>query len=152
MPYALPALSTAEHHKLTGWLASGAIMPDAIPPSATEQKMITRWENLLNGSSAKEQLISRYLFEHLYLANLYFDKARASYFKLVRSSTPSGEKIAIITTRRPFDSPYADGSVNKPQVYYRLIKHSHTIIAKRYVPCPFGEKKLARITDTFLST
>jgi hypothetical protein len=149
MPYALPALSTVEHHKLTGWLASGAIMPDAIPPSATEQKMITRWENLLNGSSAKEQLISRYLFEHLYLANLYFDKARASYFKLVRSSTPSGEKIAIITTRRPFDSPYADGSVNKPQVYYRLIKHNDTIIAKRHMPYPFGEKKLARITELF---
>jgi hypothetical protein len=144
MPYALPALSTAEHHKLTGWLASGAIMPDAIPPSATEQKMITRWENLLNGSSAKEQLINHYLFEHLYLVDLYFDKARASYFKLVRSSTPSSEKVVVINTRRPFDSPYANGSttaiINKPQMYYRLIKHSHTIIAKRYVPCPFGEK------------
>jgi hypothetical protein len=153
MPYALPALSTTEHNKLTGWLASGAIMPDAIPPNAKEQKMITRWEALLNGSSAKEQLIARYLFEHLYLANLYFDNTRASYFKLVRSSTPSGEKITVINTRRPFDSPYADGSttaiVNKPQVYYRLIKHNDTIIAKRHMPYPFGEKKLARITELF---
>ncbi|PKG84915.1 hypothetical protein CXF85_04700 [Colwellia sp. 75C3] len=153
MPYALPALSTTEHTQLTGWLASGAIMPDAIPANAKEQKMITRWEALLNGSSAKEQLISRYLFEHLYLANLYFDKTRSSYFKLVRSSTASGEKVAVINTRRPFDSPYADGSVNaiinKPQVYYRLIKHNDTIIAKRHMPYPFGEKKLARITEIF---
>jgi len=153
MPYALPALSTTEHDHLTHWLTSGAIMPDAIPPSAQEQKMISRWETLLNGSSAKEQLIGRYLFEHLYLANLYFDEARQSYFKLVRSSTPSGEKVAVINTRRPFDSPYPDGSikptVNKPQVFYRLIKHNDTIIAKRHMPYPFGEEKLARITELF---
>ncbi|PKI16349.1 fatty acid cis/trans isomerase [Colwellia sp. 12G3] len=153
MPYALPALSTTEHTQLTNWIAQGAIMPDAIPANAKEQKMITRWETLLNGSSAKEQLIARYLFEHLYLANLYFDKTRSSYFKLVRSSTPSSKKVAVINTRRPFDSPYADGSttaiVNKPQVYYRLIKHNEIIIAKRHMPYPFGEAKLARITKLF---
>ena len=153
MPYALPALSIKEHNQLSDWLADGAIMPAAIPASLKEQKMIDQWELLLNGSSAKEQLIARYLFEHLYLANLYFDKQQASYFKLVRSSTASGEKIAIITTRRPFDSPFADSRndavVNKPEVFYRLIKHNDTIIAKRHMPYPFGEKKLARIIELF---
>lgn len=153
MPYALPALSIAEHGQLTTWLANGAIMPDAIPPNMQEQQMINRWEELLNGNSAKEQLIARYLFEHLYLANLYFDKNRSSYFKLVRSSTPTGEKVAVINTRRPFDSPYADGRttaiIDKPQVFYRVIKHNDTIIAKRHMPYPFGQVKLARITKLF---
>ena len=153
MPYALPALSVAEHEQLTDWLARGAIMPDSEPPNAKEQQMINRWEGLLNGSSAKEQLIARYLFEHLYLANLYFDKKQSSYFKLVRSSTPSGEKVAVITTRRPFDSPFADGSTEasiiQPQVFYRLIKHNDTIIAKRHMPYPFGEAKLARLKALF---
>jgi hypothetical protein len=153
MPYALPALSMSEHNQLSDWLAQGAIMPDPTPPNADEQKMIARWELLLNGNSAKEQLIARYLFEHLYLANLYFDKARPTYFKLVRSSTPSGKKVAVINTRRPFDSPYADASVktivNQPQVFYRLIKHNDTIIAKRHMPYPFGKDKLARITELF---
>ncbi len=153
MPYALPALSITEHHQLTAWLAQGAIMPATTPPTSDEQKMITTWEKLLNGQSAKEQLIARYLFEHLYLANLYFDKTRSSYFKLVRSSTPSGEKVDVITTRRPFDSPYAGGRtdviIDKPEVFYRLIKHNDTIIAKRHMPYPFGKEKLARITELF---
>ncbi len=158
MPYALPALSIKEHNQLNDWLVAGAIMPDTLPATAKEQQMIEQWELLLNGNSAKEQLIARYLFEHLYLANLYFDKTQSSYFKLVRSSTPSGEKITVITTRRPFDSPYADGSTdakvtssetNSPQVFYRLIKHNDTIIAKRHMPYPFGKQKLARITELF---
>ncbi|MCJ8294823.1 MAG: fatty acid cis/trans isomerase [Colwellia sp.] len=153
MPYALPGLSEQEHTKLTTWLAQGAIMPATTPPTSAEQQMINRWEKLLNGTSAKEQLIARYLYEHLYLANLYFDKAQKNYFKLVRSTTASGEKIAVITTRRPFDSPFADGRndalVNKPEVFYRLIKHNDTIIAKRHMPYPFGEDKLSRIKALF---
>ncbi|TMM45762.1 fatty acid cis/trans isomerase [Colwellia ponticola] len=153
MPYALPALSTTEHKQLSQWLASGAIMPEAESANAQEQLMINRWEILLNGRSAKEQLIARYLFEHLYLANLYFTDERTSYFKLVRSSTPNGKKAVVINTRRPFDSPYKDAAqqpeVNNPQVFYRLIKHNETIIAKRHMPYPFGEEKLARITELF---
>lgn len=153
MPYALPGLSAQEHSKLTTWLAQGAIMPATTPPSSAEQKMINRWEKLLNGTSAKEQLIARYLYEHLYLANLYFDESPTSYFKLVRSSTARGEKIAVITTRRPFDSPYVDGRndavVDKPEVFYRLIKHNDSIIAKRHMPYPFGEAKFSRLNELF---
>ncbi len=153
MPYALPALTDKEHNQLTDWLAQGAIMPETIPPTAVEQIMVDRWETLFNGTSAKEQLIARYLFEHLYLANLYFDKQGSSYFKLVRSSTPSGQKVKVITTRRPFDSPYIDNKqkpvINDPKVFYRLIKHNDTIIAKRHMPYPFGKAKLARLTELF---
>ncbi|WP_170252871.1 fatty acid cis/trans isomerase [Colwellia echini] len=153
MPYALPGLSTAEHTELTDWIALGAVMPAPIPPNAQEQAMIARWEKLLNGTSPKEQLIARYIYEHLYLANLYFDEPQTSYFKLVRSRTPSGEPVDLITSRRPFSSPYADGktqpTLNKPDVFYRLIKHTDTVIVKRHMPYPFGDAKFTRITELF---
>lgn len=153
MPYGLPALSATEHDKLSAWLKSGAKMPAAEAPTKTEQAFVERWETLLNGNSAKEQLISRYIFEHIYLANLYFDETRSSYFKLVRSKTPSGEPIDLIDTRRPFDSPY-DGErvtpiVNKPEVFYRLVKMNETIIAKRHMPYPLDEAKFARVNELF---
>jgi len=146
MPYGLPALSTQEHQTLTDWLEKGAIMSQPALVTSAEQDMINRWEKLLNGASKKEQLVARYLFEHLYLANLFFDENRSSYFKLVRSSTPSGEPIDVIQTRRPFDSPF---SADKTQVFYRLVKNNDTIIAKRHMPYPFGDDKYKRLTELF---
>ncbi len=152
MPYALPGLSKQEHNKLTTWLTQGAVMPKGAVANQAEQVMITKWENFLNGKSNKQQLVARYLFEHLYLANLYFEKptqGKKSYFKLVRSSTPSGEKVSVINSRRPFDSPFAGN--NKGQLYYRLIKNNDTIIAKRHMPYPFGTDKLQRLTALFIT-
>lgn len=154
MPYALPGLSETEHSTLSHWLASGAIMPDALPPNEKEQRMIEQWELLLNNDDYKSQLAARYLFEHLYLANLYFDNEQSSYFKLVRSSTPTGEKAIVLNTRRPFDPPYNqpfDKKGNKKVFYYRLIKHNDTIIAKRHMPYPFGQKKYARLNELFFT-
>ncbi len=154
MPYALPALSSSEHNHLSAWLATGAIMPEAEPVNATEQKLITQWETFLNNGSLKQQLVSRYLFEHLYLANLYFSKNENAdkeqrYFRLVRSSTAPGEKIAIIQTRRPFDSPFITGHTDK-KFYYRLVKNNDTIIAKRNMPYPFGQAKFERLNELFI--
>lgn len=146
MPYGLPALTMQEHNTLTEWLAKGAIMPKGEAPTHAEQEMINQWETLLNGSSKKVQLVSRYLFEHLYLANLYFDEKRTSYFKLVRSSTPPGEQVSVIYTRRPFDSPFTK---NQTQVFYRLVKNNDTIIAKRHMPYPFGNDKFKRLNELF---
>jgi len=158
MPYALPAISTQEHNYLTAWLATGAVMPNAIPLSAKETKFIKKWENLLNGTSIKQQLISRYLFEHLYLANLYFEQnsnsTQQSYFRLVRSSTAMPDPAIVIQTRRPFDSPLLaikNSTPNKATFYYRLIKNNDTIIAKRHMPYPFGDAKLKRITELFIT-
>ncbi len=50
--------------------------------------------------------MSRYLFEHLFIGDLYFDEMPSGvWFRLVRSRTPSGAPIAIIPSRRPFDDP-----------------------------------------------
>ncbi|QBG36199.1 fatty acid cis/trans isomerase [Litorilituus sediminis] len=152
MPYGLPGLTEQEHNTLSTWLADGAIMADAPATTKKEQTLIAQWEQFLNGSSQKEQLVARYLYEHLYLANLYFDEQqqakKPSYFKLVRSTTPPGQAIDIISTRRPFDSPFVNGNT---QVFYRLIKHQDTIIAKRHMPYPFGQAKYKRLTELFIT-
>jgi hypothetical protein len=153
MPYALPELSSTEHDSLTTWLTKGAVMPEAIPINATEKKMIAQWEFFLNNESAKQQLVSRYLFEHLYLANLYFNNDKTDkqqrYFRLVRSSTAPGEPLAIIQTRRPFDSPFVGKKTGK-RIYYRLVKNNDTILAKRNMPYPFGQAKFERLNALFI--
>ncbi|MEW6995428.1 fatty acid cis/trans isomerase [Colwelliaceae bacterium MEBiC 14330] len=153
MPYGLPGLSDNEHALLSDWLVQGAIMPEPSVANESEQIMIDQWEKRLNNSALKSQLIARYLYEHLYLANLYFDSAQTNYFTLVRSSTPSGEPVKIISTRRPFDSPYGNSQgtdiPQKPSFYYRLIKNNDAITAKRHMPYPFGEAKYQRLTELF---
>jgi hypothetical protein len=146
MPFGLPGLSDYEHNTLINWLADGAIMPKPALPTFAENDMISMWETLLNGSSNKEKLVARYLFEHLFLANLYFQDGSNSYFKLVRSTTPSGLPAQVIQSRRPFDKP----TITQP-FYYRLIKNNNTVLAKRHMPYPFGKEKMQRIHELFIT-
>jgi hypothetical protein len=145
MPYALPHLPDHEYQQLTQWLADGAKMPEPLSPTTPELAMIEQWETFLNGDSTKEQLVARYLYEHLYLANLYFDVNKRSFFNLVRSATPPTEALQIIATRRPFDDPKVD------RVYYRLQKKQATVLSKRHMPYRFDSAKLARYKELFFS-
>ena len=157
MPYALPALDKTEHQLLSTWIENGAIMPQAQAISAADQAIINTWESWLNKADNKQQLISRYLFEHLYLANLFFEQDSGNYFKLVRSSTPPGETAVVINTRRPFDSPFNTDGGNQnsgkdeysQRVYYRLLKNNDTIIAKRHMPYPFDLAKFNSLVELF---
>ncbi len=109
MPYGLPGLSKDEHATLTDWVSKGAPgVPRAAPPAA-EAKHVQRWEAFFNGDSLKQQLMARYMFEHLFIGNLYFSELgeNSRYYNLVRSRTPPGEPIDIIATRRPYDDPGA---------------------------------------------
>ncbi len=152
MPYALPALNNKQHLALTTWLAQGALLPEPTPLNANEVAIIEKWEVWLNGNTKKQQLVARYLFEHLYLANLFFVQPSSSYFKLVRSSTAPGQAIAVINTRRPFDAPFTKSkNIEKsPKVYYRLLKNNDTIIAKRHMPYRFDLAKLDYLNELFI--
>jgi len=153
MPYGLPALSGQEHNSLSTWLSKGAFIP-TVAVSQNELTMVIEWERFFNGNSKKQQLVARYLFEHLYLANLYFQQGSKSYFKVVRSSTPPGEQIEIINTRRPYDNPFNanNSSATQKRVYYRLVKNNDTIIAKRHMPYQFDLAKLKRFKQLFIDT
>lgn len=151
MPYALPNLSDEHYTVLTTWLENGALLPKASPASQPELDIIAQWEAWLNSDTKKQQLVSRYLYEHLYLANLYFEQTTNRYFKLVRSTTPPGETVKIIHSRRPFDSPFAKQK-DQPtaHVYYRLLKNNDTIIAKRHMPYRFDLAKLSYLNELFI--
>lgn len=153
MPYALPALNIKQHQRLSTWIENGALLAEPSPMTTTEKGIVEKWEKWLNASNNKQQLVSRYLFEHLYLANLYFESGSNSYFKLVRSHTPSKQNIVVINTRRPFDTPFTGKSNPKdtPQVYYRLLKNNDSIIAKRHMPYRFDLAKLDYLNKLFIT-
>ena len=153
MPYALPALTNEEDQVLATWLENGAILPQEQSIDASQAKIISKWEAWLNNSTNKHQLVSRYIYEHLYLANLFFKQSSNSYFKLVRSSTPPGESVAIINSRRPFDNPFSETNKAEKvqQVYYRLVKNNDTIIAKRHMPYSFDLTKLIYFNELFIA-
>ncbi|MGO1462404.1 MAG: fatty acid cis/trans isomerase [Marinobacter sp.] len=148
MPLATTSLTDNEYATLTGWLnQGGAISPLAMEVSEAEQTHIQRWETWLNEGSQRQQLLSRWIYEHLYLAHLYFeeDGADTRFFEIVRSHTRPGTPIDIIATRRPNDDP-------KGQVYYRLRPVAGSIVHKRHITFRFGEKQFKRTRDLFEAT
>ncbi len=147
MPFALPGLDDEEFDTLKRWLAEGAKVAPLPPLDADLQKSVTDWERFLNNDDLKSQLMSRYLFEHLFLADLYFDaREPRQFFKVVRSRTPSGEPIDNIATRRPFDDP------GVPRVFYRLQLVQASIVAKTHLPYLLDARRMARWRELFLET
>ena len=145
MPYALPGLAGTEYASLEIWLQNGSQMaPPPIPDPATQTE-VERWESFLNGDSLKEQLMSRYLYEHWFLAHLHFSELGSkNYFRIVRSSTPPGESIRHIASRRPYDDPNVD------RVYYRLWRDHTTTLDKTHMPYALYEKRMSWLSNLFL--
>jgi len=145
MPYGLPDLSDQEYSTLRTWLKEGAGYEARPPLGAGPLASIAKWEAFLNGDTPKEQLMSRYLYEHLFLAHLYFKNGPPRlFFRLVRSTTPPGEAIDFIATRRPYDDPKVD------RIYYRLQQVRTTILAKTHMPYLLSEQRMTRYHELFL--
>ncbi len=127
MPYALPGLDPSEQAILKGWVEAGALYTAREPLDSVFDSTLLEWEAFLNKDSIKAQLVSRYLYEHLFLSNLYFPELSGrTFFKIVRSETPPGEAVEIIATRRPFDNPRVQ------RVYYRLVPQLETEHAQQH--------------------
>jgi hypothetical protein len=147
MPYGLPGLSKDQSDLVMKWVEQGA--PYADPPalSPAYEKRIARWEAFLNGESNKEQLMSRYIYEHLFLGHFYFDDLpKGEFFDLVRSKTPPGQPLEIVTARRVYNDPGVS------RVYYRFHRVESTIVAKRHLPYALNAKRMARWKALFLET
>ncbi|QUM77306.1 fatty acid cis/trans isomerase [Moritella sp. 24] len=151
MPYGLPALNNDEFSLLSSWLTKGAKMSPLPALSEDILAQITYWETWLNQPSLKNQLVSRYIYEHLFLSHMYFSELDAAYstqldmdyFKLVRSKTPPGQPIDIIATRRPYDDPKVD------RVYYRLQRERETILAKTHLPYALNTARMSTFEEIF---
>lgn len=145
MPYGLPAIADEEMAILTRWLENGALMAYPPEPLVELQSRIAVWEQFLNGDSAKQQLVARYIYEHWFLAALYFDEVSSErFFQLVRSATPPGEPIQLIATRQPFDDP------GVARVYYRLRPVDASITNKTHMPYKLNPARMARLQQLFV--
>jgi len=157
MPYGLPAIEESEQQLLLDWIAQGSAKSSKSPISKALQARINRWEVFLNSDDKKSQLMTRYLFEHLFLAHLHFDdglgenidehfneQRSKQYFKLVRSATPPGQPVEGIFTRRPFDDPKVK------RVYYRFQAVLTTIVHKSHMPIKLDKARMARWSTWFL--
>ncbi len=146
MPFAVTGLNAADYDTLQRWLAQGAPLDQQnLVPSIGERNQIATWEALFNAPGAREALVARWLYEHLFLAHLYFDEGETGhFFQLVRSRTPSGEPVDVIATRRPNDDP---GS----QFYYRLRPVQGVIVHKTHITYGLSARKLARVRELFFA-
>ncbi len=143
MPFAMPNLSRREYKTLVHWVAQGSPVEGDLPPSSSAKTQIKKWETFLNGSSNREKLVSRYLFEHLFHAHLHFeDTENREFYRLVRSSTAPGEAVKIIATRRPY------GEIDE-DVYYRFVRNQGAVVAKQHMVYALSAQRMKRFNELF---
>ena len=145
MPYGLPGLGAERQTTLLQWLEQGAEYTARPPLPAEFIDEIQIWETFLNGDSLKEQISGRYIYEHLFLAHVFFpDLDNRRFFKLVRSATPPGQPVELIATRRPYNDPGVE------RAYYRIVEEVGTIVAKTHLPYALDRARLDRWREWFV--
>ena len=146
MPYGLPGLTGAQRQVIASWLKAGAPAEAPAPLPAAVERQRNEWEHFLNGGSLREQLVARYVYEHLFLGHLVFEgDGGHHYLKLVRSRTAPGKPVEIIPTRRPYDDPGVS------RVWYRLVPETETVLAKTHMPYVLSPARMARWRQWFLA-
>ncbi|MEX3011058.1 fatty acid cis/trans isomerase [Hoeflea sp. TYP-13] len=147
MPYATAGLPDSEYDLLSRWAETGAPLPGKIREiPATVAAQIKEIEAFLNGGDNRRRLTARYLYEHLFLAHLHIEgDDQRHFFRLIRSTTPSGEPANEIASRRPFDDP------GKAPFYYRVVSIDGTILHKEHMVYEIGSERLKRYRSLFLA-
>ncbi|MDX1334250.1 MAG: fatty acid cis/trans isomerase [Gammaproteobacteria bacterium] len=144
MPYAMPNLSDEEYRLLVQWIAQGAKGSDISEPSTQALPQIKRWESFLNGKGLKQQLVSRYLYEHLFNAHIHFKgTSEREFYQLVRSRTAPDQPVDTIATARVFDDP---GS----EFYYRLVRYQASVVIKDHNVYEWSDQRIQRYKELFL--
>ena len=145
MPYGMAPLQSAELATLAAWVAQGERPPAPSLPAPAQDARVRIWETFLNGRSLKERIVSRYLYEHWFVADLYFDdQPIGPFYRVVRSRTAPGQPIDEIATVRPYDDP-------GPQFWYRLRPIQSTILHKTHIVYALGLERLTRLQKLFLA-
>ena len=150
MPLGTPALSDDEFNTLRTWLAQGAPPgDDRVTLSEREREQVRGWETWFNRDGKRQQLAARWLYEHLFLAHLYFDQGEDRepdhFFTLERSLTPPGEPVRPVATRRPNDDP-------GERFWYRLRPVTGTIVHKTHITFALSDAKRRRMESLLFDT
>lgn len=164
MPFGMPALPADENQLFSEWITAGSPGPTADVMAQLQKlakpEVIARWEAFLNQDAKISPLVSRFIFEHAFLATLHFEESPGEYFRLVRSTTPpiqvktnaDGASVVVpspvheIKTARPYDTPYIPG-VDK--FYYRLKKVTETRVQKSMFVWQLSDAKLKHLDELF---
>lgn len=151
MPYAVAGLSDAEYKTLSMWLSEGGkIDPPAVTVTPRQRQTVAAIERWFNRTDDRAKLVARYIYEHLFLANLYLSDPQSGeprppvYFRLIRSRTPSGETPVPIATVRPNDP--AGGTF-----HYRLVPVTDTILHKSHIAYRMDADRLSFYDRLFFS-
>ncbi len=142
MPYGFPELEDEEYALLMTWLSEGA--KNSVAEAKTIDPNIEKWEAFFNEKAVKNQVMSRYIYEHLFIAHIYFPSDESRFYELIRSKTPPNQPIDIIATRYPFDLAESEN------VYYRLREITSTIVDKTHMVYEFSDAKMKRYESLFL--
>lgn len=145
MPLAVTGLSDPEYQTLSTWIAQGAVVePGEARPTAAEAEQVRQWETWLNRSGEREQLVARYLYEHLFIAHLHFgSEQQPHFFELLRSRTPPGETVVPVATRLPNQAP--DGPF-----HYRFRLLTESIVQKNHITYRLDAQRLEHFQSLFL--
>lgn len=149
MPFGLPPLSTAEHRTLREWVREGAVGPSpeahrALREPAAERgaAVLREWEDYFNRDGLREQLVSRYLYEHLFTGHLRLAGLPGETYRLVRARARDGA-IEEVATVRPYD--------DAGKFAYRLQRYTRTPVMKTVLPYVLDEGRRRRWDELFLS-
>ncbi len=143
MPLGLPALEDADGEGILAWFEDGARGPSdeaqAEISTPTNPAAVAQWEDFFNpkGAELRDQLIARYVYEHVFFANLHLDKSPGEFYRLVRSRTRTGP-IDQIVTELPNEDP------GSGPVFYRLMKQTDVLAAKQHIAWSIGSKTMQR--------
>ncbi|MEQ8516762.1 MAG: fatty acid cis/trans isomerase [Chromatocurvus sp.] len=151
MPLAMAGLTDTEYRTLSTWLDEGAVTPAA--DAATETiddaaaSQIDAWEDWLNRDDRRSKLLSRYLYEHLYLGHLYLradEDGPPGFYSLIRSHTAAPAAPVPVATLRPNDP--VEGAF-----HYRLVAIDEAIIHKTHITYRFDASRRRELTELFES-
>ena len=165
MPYGLPRLSNDDHKTLSDWIAAGSPGPgedqERQAQAVTNPQAVMAWESFFNAPDRRGRLVSRFIFEHVFLATIVLEESPGDQFRLVRSSTPPGRlddaggpgilvpPVRIIATNLPYDDPYAYAGVDR--FWYRLEKITAPPVQKSHWLWRIGLADIGHLKDLFLS-
>lgn len=165
MPFGLPALSDSDFETLEQWVANGSPGPTKAQQNEAQRianpRAVLEWESFLNGADERSQLVSRYIFEHVFLATLVLEESPGDQFRLVRSKTPPARlvkdadgkervevpPVEVIGTGLPYDDPYSYANID--QFWYRLEKITEPIVQKNHFLWQLSLDDIDHLTELF---
>lgn len=158
MPYGFPALSPSENNEIIEWIKKGATPPTFEETyeltKATRPQTLKTWEQFFNTPDFRHRITARYIYEHLFLAHIYFDDMPGEFFRFIRAQCDAlGKNCHELPTRRPTDDAKESEFFNAREnttVYYKFQKVTSALVHKAHSPFQLNSTKLEKWKALFI--